>query len=144
MGSEKVIWVTSGLKLVWVWSNFIYTFIFWLILCLSLRKRAIVPTPYGTSPPVYLKWSMCYIFFFMAFFIIIRYFLYLHFKCYPESSLYPTPPPPSYPPTLLPWRSPVLGHIKFARPRGLFSQWWPARPSSATYAARDTNSGDTG
>jgi hypothetical protein len=28
---------------------------------------------------------------------------------------------------------PVLGHIKFARPRGLSSQSWPTRPSSATF-----------
>ena len=52
-------------------------------------------------------------------FIFIRYFLYLHFKCYPESSLYPPvallPYPPT--PTSWPWHSPVLGHIKFARPR---------------------------
>jgi hypothetical protein len=44
-------------------------------------------------------------------------------------------------PTSWPWSSPVLGHIKFARPRGLSSQWWPTRPSSATYAARDMSSG---
>jgi hypothetical protein len=52
----------------------------------------------------------------------IRYFLYLHFKCYPESSLYPPllPYPPI--PTSWPWHSPELGHIKFAIPRGLFSQ----------------------
>jgi hypothetical protein len=37
-----------------------------------------------------------------------------------------------------------LGHIKIARPRGLSSQWWPTRPSSATYADRDTSSGGTG
>jgi hypothetical protein len=30
------------------------------------------------------------------------------------------------------------------RPRGLSSQWWLTRPSSATYATRDTSSGDTG
>jgi hypothetical protein len=36
---------------------------------------------------------------------------------------------------------PCTGHIKFAIPRGLSSQWWPGRPSSATYAARDTSSG---
>ena len=35
-------------------------------------------------------------------------------------------------PTSWPWHSPVLGHIKFARPRGLSSQWWLTRPSSAT------------
>jgi hypothetical protein len=39
-----------------------------------------------------------------------------------------------YPPTSTswPWHSPVLGHIKFAIPRGLSSQWWPTRPSSTT------------
>jgi hypothetical protein len=31
--------------------------------------------------------------FFLSFFFI-RNFLYLHFKCYPESSLYPPPPAP--------------------------------------------------
>jgi hypothetical protein len=47
-----------------------------------------------------------------------------------------TPPPAllPYPPTPIswPWCSPVLGHIKFAR---------PTRPSSATYSGRDTSSG---
>ena len=51
--------------------------------------------------------------------IFIRYFLHLHFKCYPQSTLYP-------PPTLVPntptpaswsWHSSVLGHIIFSRPR---------------------------
>jgi hypothetical protein len=61
----------------------------------------------------------------LAFFLFfIRYFLHLHFKGYPESSLYLSlPPPPTpllpYPPTSAsrPWHSPVLGHIIFARPR---------------------------
>jgi hypothetical protein len=82
---------------------------------------------------------------FFIFLFFIRYFLYLHFKCYPKSPLY-TPPAllPYLPtPTSWPWHSPVLGHINFARPRGLSSQWWPNRPSSATYAARDTSSGGT-
>jgi hypothetical protein len=44
-------------------------------------------------------------------------------KCYPESPLYPAPTPtprsPTYSlPLLGPGISPVLGHIKFARPRG--------------------------
>jgi hypothetical protein len=53
----------------------------------------------------------------------IRYFLYIHFKCYPESSLYPPSTLLPYPPTPAswPWHSPVLGHIKFAIPRGLSS-----------------------
>jgi hypothetical protein len=86
-------------------------------------------------------------FFFLNFFqFFIRYFLHLHFKCYPESSLNPPPTLLPYPPTPTswPWCSPVLGHIKFARPRGLSSQWWPTRPSSATYAARDMSTGGTG
>jgi hypothetical protein len=49
----------------------------------------------------------------------IRVFLHLHFKCYPEISLYPLlallPNPPT--PTSWPWRSPVLEHIIFERPR---------------------------
>jgi hypothetical protein len=40
-----------------------------------------------------------------------------------------------------PWRSPVLGHIKFACPKGLSFHWWPTRPSFDTYAARDKSSG---
>jgi hypothetical protein len=75
----------------------------------------------------------------------IRYFLHLHFKCYPKSPSYPPPLLP-YPPTSTswPWHIPVLRYIKFARPRGLSSQWWPTRPSSATYAARYISSAGTG
>ena len=51
----------------------------------------------------------------------------------------PSPCSPTHPlPLLGPGVFPVLGHIKFARPR------WPARSSSATYAARDMSSGGTG
>jgi hypothetical protein len=39
---------------------------------------------------------------------------------------------------------PCTGAYKFARPRGLSSQWWPTRPPSDTYAARDMSSGGTG
>jgi hypothetical protein len=58
---------------------------------------------------------------------LIRYFLHLHFKCYPKSSPYPPPPLP-YPPTPTSWpcHSLVLRHIKFARTRGLSFQWWPS------------------
>jgi hypothetical protein len=56
-------------------------------------------------------------------FIFIRYFLHLHFKCYPKSPLYSPPAllPYTPTPTSWPWLSPVLGHIKFAIPRGLSS-----------------------
>ena len=75
-------------------------------------------------------------------FFFIRYFPRLHFQCYPKSSPIPTPTIP-YPPTppFWPWRSPVLGHTKFASPMGLSLQWWPTRPSFDTYAARDKSSG---
>ena len=51
-----------------------------------------------------------------SFQFLIRYFLHLHFKYYPEISLYSPPVLLSYPPTPTswPWCSPVLGHIKFA------------------------------
>jgi hypothetical protein len=55
--------------------------------------------------------------FFIFFFknIFIRYFPHLHFHCYPKSPPY-APPQLPYPPTptFWPWRSHVLGHIKFA------------------------------
>ena len=60
---------------------------------------------------------------FITSFLLIRYFLYLNFKCYPKNFLYPPSSLIPYPPTpnSLPWHSSVLGHIKFARPRGLSS-----------------------
>jgi hypothetical protein len=70
----------------------------------------------------------------------IRYFLHLHFKCYPQSPLYPSPallPKPPTPAFWL-WHSSVLAYMIFARPRGLSSHWWPTRPFSATYVTRDT------
>ena len=57
--------------------------------------------------------------FFFPFLNFTRYFLHLHFKCYPESPLYtpstllPNPPTPSS----WPWHSPVLGHMIFTRPK---------------------------
>jgi hypothetical protein len=52
---------------------------------------------------------------------------------------------PQTPPHSLPTHSHFLAlafpPLKFARPRGLSSQWWPTRPSSDTYAARDKSSG---
>jgi hypothetical protein len=73
-------------------------------------------------------WRFCAPNFFKKYFI--RYFPHLHFQCYSKSTPYPLPPLP-YPPTppFWPWHSPVLGHIKFARPTGLSFQWWPTRAS---------------
>jgi hypothetical protein len=98
-----------------------------------------------TRAPIihYVKVCCCFVnsgFYFFSFFLI-RYFLHLHFQCYPKSPPYPPPHPPTHSPTSWPWRSPVLGHIKFSRPMGLSFHWWPTRPSSATYAARVKSSG---
>jgi hypothetical protein len=72
----------------------------------------------------------------------LNYFLHLHFQWYPQKSSMTSPPLP-YPPTPTSWlwRSPILRHKKFARLMGLSFQWWLTRPSSDTYAARDTSSG---
>jgi hypothetical protein len=82
-----------------------------------------------------MKWT---IFFFSNFLLGIYFYIHLHFIFYPKSPLYPPHPcsPPHPLPLLGPGVFPVLGHIKFARPRGLSSQRWPTRPSSATYAAK--------
>jgi hypothetical protein len=50
---------------------------------------------------------------------VIRYFLHLHFKCYPPNPLYPSPAllPNTPTPASWPWHSPVLGHMIFTRPR---------------------------
>jgi hypothetical protein len=75
--------------------------------------------------------------FFFSYFIFITYFPQLHFQCYPKSLPHPPLLLPYLPiPIFWPWRSPVLGHIKFACPVGLSFQWWPTRPSFDTYAAR--------
>jgi hypothetical protein len=78
------------------------------------------------------------ILFFLIFFI--TYFPQLHFQCYSKSLPHPHLPYPPIP-IFWPWRSPVLGHIKFACPVGLSFQWWPTRPSFDMYAARDKSSG---
>ena len=48
------------------------------------------------------------------FIYFIRHFFYIHFKCYPDSSLYPPSILFPYPPTPASWlwHSPVLGHIE--------------------------------
>ena len=57
----------------------------------------------------------------------------------PTRSPHPLPYPPN--PTSSSWGSPVLRHIKFARPMGLSFYWWLTRSSSDSYAARHTSSG---
>jgi hypothetical protein len=73
------------------------------------------------------------------YFFILRYLFHLHFQCYPKSLTHPLSHPPT--PNSWSWRSPALRYIRSARPMGLFFHWWLTRPSSDTYAARDTSSG---
>jgi hypothetical protein len=69
------------------------------------------------------------LFFFFFTFKKYFYWVFSSFTFPMLSQKSPIPPPPlPYPPTptFWPWRSPVLGHIKFAGPMGLSFQWWPA------------------
>jgi hypothetical protein len=88
----------------------------------NVDKR-LLKSHYMNSKRIFLVYYYYYYYYYFII-IIIRYFLYLHFNCYPESSLYPPPSLLPYPPTPTswPWSFSVLGHIKFARPRGLSSQ----------------------
>jgi hypothetical protein len=93
------------------------------------------------SPVLGRVWTCFFSLMFSDFFI--RYFLHLHFKCYPESpSLCPVPQPTHS--HLLALAFPCTGAYNFHKTKGLSSQWWLTRPSSATYAARDTRSEGTG
>jgi hypothetical protein len=79
--------------------------------------------------------------FYFLFYFLIRYlFIYISnaIPKVPHTLPHPLPYPPT--PTSWPWCSPVLRRIKSARPMGLSLQWWPTRPSSDTYAARDMSS----
>ena len=111
-------------------------FVFLVVYFFLIEALKFYEVPFGDSR----------FFSFLLFFF--GYFLHLHFKCYPKSSLYPPPALLSYTltPTSWPWLSPVLEHIKFAKPSVLSSQLWPTRPYSATFCyilARDTSSGGT-
>jgi hypothetical protein len=93
-----------------------FSFLFSSFLSFSFFSFSFLSFPFLSSS---LRFSFHFPFFLTIF---ISYFLRLHFKCYPKSPLY-TPPallpnPPT--PTFCPWQFPVLRHIIFARPRGLF------------------------
>jgi hypothetical protein len=92
----------------------------------------------GRANPAFLftTLSLRFLFYFHIFLLGI-YFNYISNAIPKVPHSLPYPPTP----TSWPWRSPVLRHIKFARPMGLSFHWWPTRSSSDTYAARDTSSG---
>jgi hypothetical protein len=58
----------------------------------------------------YFSFQLPFLFIYLCIYLFfIRYFLYIHFKCYPKSSLYPPFALLSYPltPTSWPWHSPA-------------------------------------
>jgi hypothetical protein len=84
-----------------------------------------------------------------SFFFKVRYFLHLHFKCYPLSqfplwkSPIPSPCPASQPThsCFLALAVSCTGAYNLRKTKSLSSHWWPTWPSSATYVTRDTSSG---
>jgi hypothetical protein len=56
----------------------------------------------------------------IIYFIIFYYIFFIYTSNAIPKVPYTPPPRPCPTPSSWPWRSPVLGHIKFARPRGLF------------------------
>jgi hypothetical protein len=79
---------------------------------------------------------------FIYFFKLGNYFIYISNAIPKVPHMLPYSLPYTPTPTSWPWRSPVLGHIKFAWPMGHSFHWWATRPSSDSYAARDTSSGE--
>jgi hypothetical protein len=75
-------------------------------------------------------------------YIYIRYFLHLHFKCYPRHP--PCPAPQSTHSHCLSLAFAYTGSFNLSKTKGLSSHWWPNRPSYATYATRDTGLGGGG
>ena len=95
---------------------------------------------------VYLYTITCIYLLFFFLFLLDIFFIYISnvipFPSFPSEN--PLSPPPASQLTQFhswPWRSPLLGHIKFACPIGLSFPWWPTRPSFDTYAARVKSSG---
>jgi hypothetical protein len=91
----------------------------------------------GNSWTIAKHWAESGEFFFFSFFLLGIYFIYISNATPKVSHTLPHPPSPTT------WlcRSPVLRHIKFAWLMGLSFHWWPTRPSSDSYAARDKGGG---
>jgi hypothetical protein len=98
----------------------------------------------NTLLPYYVSSSSSVLTFLFCLIFLGIFFIYI-FNAIPKVPPYPPPQLPPLPtPTSWPWHSPILRHIKFARPIGLSFQWWHTRPSSDTYAARNMSSGGGG
>jgi hypothetical protein len=86
---------------------------------ISTRMSITTEAPPHQTSSLHRAPSLFFFPLFSFFSFFIRYFLHLHFKCYPEGPLYPPPTlffnPPT--PASWPWHYPVLGHMIFPRPR---------------------------
>jgi hypothetical protein len=73
----------------------------------------------GASWRVVSVFGFLFIYFFLSALSFIRYFLHLHFKCYPKCTLYSPPAllPNPHMPASYPCNSPILGHMIFTRQR---------------------------
>jgi hypothetical protein len=88
-----------------------------------------------------------YLFIYLFIYLLLGiYFIYISNAITKVPHTLPPPPRLSHPPspTSWPWHSPVLRHIRSARKMVLSFHWWPTRPSTDTYAARDLSSGGGG
>jgi hypothetical protein len=117
-----------------------------IFILLYMNNKAIMVEKW-TTDKLYAVFNLCIYLYLLCstmifFFIIIIYFLYLHFKCYTfswyllqKNPIPPSPPPPCSPtyPLWLPGPSiPLHWVIEPSQDQGL-SHWWPTRPYSATY-----------
>ena len=82
--------------------------------------------------------------FLFIFYFLIRYLLYLHFKCYPKRLPFPRPAPQPTHSCFLTLAFSSTREYNLHKTKSLSSQWWPSRPTSAKYAAKDLRSVGTG
>jgi hypothetical protein len=78
------------------------------------------------------------VFFFSFFFLWDIFFVYISYAIPKAPYTLPRPAPQTTHSRFLALAFPCIGAYDLCKTKGLSSQWWPTRPSSATYATRDT------
>jgi hypothetical protein len=94
-----------------------------------------------------LLWDAClFVCLFVFTFLLDMFFIYISNAIPKVPYTLPSPCPAPQPThsCFLALAFPCTGAYNLRKTKDLSSQWWPTRPSSATYAARDTSSGGTG
>ena len=116
--------VRCNLRVVW------YAFSWWLRMLNNFSGASL---PFGICQVRILYLALSPTFFLFIYYV----FSSMTFPMLFQKSPIPFPHFPTHPFSFFwPWRSHVLGHIKFVCPMGLSFQWWPSRPSFDTYIAR--------